>query len=102
MKNTIGVGENHHCLAQDIVIVNGKEKENSGDCVFLKSPCVSSARFYQVLAMNEDDLYLVKDLNVKMKDNRRQIVSTTVYNLTSHIAAVACVNFIQISEKWNA
>ena len=51
--------------------------------------------------MNEsDDVHLVKDENMKVKDKRRQMASTSVRNLASHIAAVAHANFIPVPEKW--
>ena len=58
-------------------------------------------QFYQVLAVQKDKkLHLVWDGKLKVKDERRQMASTSVRNLACHIAAVAYANFIPSAKKW--
>ena len=102
LKSTVGFVEDNHDLSKAIIAVIEKEKEKAGDYNYHDSPCASTVQLYQILAVNEDDnVHLVKDDNVKIKDKRRQMASTSVRNLSSHIAAVAYANFIPVSDKWN-
>ena len=102
LENTVGVVEDNYDLSTAIVTINEKEKETSGDYIYHKSPCASTIQFYQMLAVNQcEKIHLVKDANVKIKDKRRQMASTSIRNLSSHIAAVAYANFIPVAEKWN-
>ena len=102
LKTTIGLSENNVDLASSIVKVNELNKENHGDFPYQKNPCPTTVNLYQVLSVNDDDnIHMVKDGNVKIKDRRRQMASTSVRNLASHIAAVAYANFIPVVEKWN-
>ena len=47
----------------------------------------------------DDENYLFKDKNMKLKDKKRQIESTSSKNMASFIATVSYYNFILVSEK---
>ena len=40
-------------------------------------------------------------INVKPKDNRRQMASMSVRNLAAHIAAICYANYIPCEKKWS-
>ena len=100
ISKTQGFSENNSQLSEMIVQINESEKEKAGGYGYLNTPSASTVRFYQVLAVNEsDDVHLVKDENMKVKDKRRQMASTSLRNLASHIAAVVHTNSIPVPEK---
>ena len=67
----------------------------------LKTPSVMTTKLYQLLSVNDDeDIHLVNASTTKSKDKRRQMASTSVRNLASHICAVAYSNTRPITEKW--
>ena len=101
IKDTEGLVENNKELCNSITAVSNDVRVKGGDVAVSKSPCASTVRFYQILSVQDDDnVHLVKDDKVKIKDKRRQMASTSVRNLASHIAAVAYANFMPVSEKW--
>ena len=68
-----------------------------------KTPAVSTTKLYQLLTYEgDDDIHLINSETAKNKAFFKQMVSTSVRNLASHIAAVAYSNFRPIPEKWNA
>ena len=100
LEKTVGVVENNYDLSTAIVSLNEDEKEKSGDYAYHKSPCASTVQFYQILAVNQcEHIHLVRDSNVKIKDKRRQMASTSVRNLSIHIAAVAYANIFTSCRK---
>ena len=101
VHNSVGLSENNAALCDTLVLVNETNKEKHGDYAYLSNPCPSIVQLYQLLAVAEDDdIHLVRDRKMKVKDKRRQMASTSVRNLASHIAAVAYSNFIPVAEKW--
>ena len=54
-----------------------------------------------MLAVNDDvNVHLMKGESTKDKDKRRQMTSTSIRNLTSHLAAICYSNFRPVPEKW--
>ena len=101
IQDTEGLAEDNKELCNSITTVSNDVRVKGGDVAISKSPCASTVRFYQILSVqDDDDVHLVKDDKVKIKDRRRQMASTSVRNLASHIAAVAYANFIPVTEKW--
>ena len=73
-------------------------KEKARAFPYLKSPCASTIKLYQVLTVDQDkDLHLVRDGNMKVKDKSRQMASTSVRNLASHVVAVSYANFLPVA-----
>ena len=71
--------------------------------VAAKVPNIETTRLYEMLNYNDDyDVHLVKTSTKKDKDKRRQMVSTSIYNLASRVAAVAYSNFRSVPKKWEA
>ena len=103
LNGTVGISENNSTLCESIVAVNENAKFNNGGVGYQKTPCSSTVKFYQMLSVNDDpSIHLIKDGNLKVKDERRQMASTLVRNLASHVAAVCYANFIAVPEKWSA
>ena len=52
--------------------INEGENEKAGEYGYLNTPSASTVRLYQMLAVNKsDDIHLVKDDHMKVKDKRR-------------------------------
>ena len=101
LKTTIGLSEDNIDLSRAIVAINEAGREKSGDIAYLKPPSAPTLKLYQVLSVAADeDIHLVNSSSLKVKDKRRQMASTSVRNLASHIAAVSYTNFIPTIEKW--
>ena len=101
LNTTIGLAGDNSDLISSLVSVNEILKEKAGAFPYLKSPCASTIKLYQVLTVDQDkDLHLVRDRNMKVKDKRRQMASTSVRNLASRVVAVSYANFLPVVEKW--
>ena len=74
LKTTVGLAGDNSDLTSSLVSVNEILKEKAGAFPYLKSPCTSTIKLYQVLTVDQDkDLHLVRDRNMKVKDKRRQM-----------------------------
>ena len=101
LTNTIGYAEGNAELATNIGLLKESLLSERGDHTRVKIPNPETTRFYQALShIDNPDIHLVKEATAKRKDNRRQMASTSIRNLASHIAAVYCANFCHITEKW--
>ena len=59
----------------------------------LKAPSIMTTKLYQLLSVNDDeDIHLVNASTTKNKSKRRQMASTSVRNLASHLCAVSYSN----------
>ena len=103
LKNTVGFSEGGDVLSENIVTIKEESLASRGHHVPVKVPCTETAKFYQLLTTIEDpSIHLVKESTVKRKDIRRQMASTSIRNLASHLAAVTYANLRHVTEKWNA
>ena len=101
VSNSVGFAEKNGALSTAIVALSEDKKENNGDFGYNKVPCPSTVKFYQLLSVDtSDNIHLVKDSQLKSKDKRRHMASTSVRNMASHIAAISYANFIPCCEKW--
>ena len=86
IETTIGLGEKTHTLAQHVTNVKVRIDSKCGLHNPIKYLCKKIQKWYQLLSVNEDvDVHLVKKGTTKNKDKLRQIASTSVINLASHI-----------------
>ena len=98
---TVGTAEDDMELSDKIISVKEKQMEKNRQFPHLKKPASSTVQLYQTLSVvNDPDIHLIRQGKIKVKDPRRQMASTSVRNLASHIAAVAYANFIPCAEKW--
>ena len=82
--------------------VQENTKTERGDHGQANKLSLQTTRFYQLLTCNEKpDVHLVKEGTLKKKDRCRQIASTSVINLASHIAVVVYPNFRPVPKKWS-
>ena len=69
---------------------------------YTKAPCDSTLQLYQAKATLIDELVsLVKTKYTMNKTSRRQMASTSVRNLLSHICAIAYSNFFPCKTRWH-
>ena len=70
---------------------------------YSKSPCKSTLMLYQAKAtLIDNGVSLVKTKYTMNKTSRRQMASTSVRNLMSHIGAVAYSNFYPCATRWSS
>ena len=101
LSNTIGYAEGNTELATNMGLLKENKLSIRGDHTPVRIPNPETTRFYQGLShIDNPDIHLVKEATAKCKDNRRQMASTSIRNLASHIAAVSYANFRPITEKW--
>ena len=66
-------------LEDTIVAVNEDKQKESGIYPHCKTPSASTVKFYQLLSVeNDPNVHLVREDTVKIKDQRRQMASTSV------------------------
>ena len=90
-----------HTLADTVMHIKEKVDIECGSFSPLKTPTVMTTKLYQLLSVNDDeDIHLINALIAKNKDKRRQMASTSVRNLASHLCVVAYSNTRPTTEKW--
>ena len=102
IKSTVGLAENNLILSESMVKMRETTDNESGKYYAAKPLCKNTSDMYQLLVVNDDpDVHIVNEKGTKTKDNRRQMDSTSVRNLASHLEAVSYSNFRPIDEKWS-
>ena len=99
LNNTVGYSERISSLSDNLQQLQENNNIECGAHHHVIKPNLQTSHFYQLLSYNEDpEAHLVKEGFLKKKDNRRQMASTSVRNLASHIAVVAYANFRPVKE----
>ena len=69
---------------------------------YTKAPCDSTLQLYQAKAtLIDEEVSLVKTKYTMNKTSRRQMASTSVRNLLSHICAISYSNFFPCALRWH-
>ena len=100
IDTTIGFAEKNDTLANNMQLVQEHTKTGCGEHGQANKPSLQNTWFYQLLICNENpDVHLVNEGTLNNNNRRRQMASTSVRNLTSHITTVAYANFRPVPEK---
>ena len=101
IDHTIGLATKNK-LSESVLLVKEQIDTECGVFTKLKAPANETTQFYQLLSVrDDDDVHLVKAGSTKNKDKRRQMASTSVRNLGSHLCAISYSNFRPTTEKWH-
>ena len=83
-----------------MLYVQEKTDEERGNISSSKTTDMNTIKLYQLILWKDKlDIHLIYYSNAMNKCKRRQMASTSVCNLASHIAAVSYSNFIPALDK---
>ena len=101
ISNTVSYAEGEDDFGDKIVTLKDGIDEERGLFASSKEIDSRTKKLYQLISCKDNpDIHLVNYNTTMNKCKRRQMASTSIRNLISHIAAVAYSNFIFVADEW--